>query len=249
MQVKALRGVEIKDVDKGTVSAVFSTFNVIDSDRDVTLPGAFEDGAKWKISAYGHKSWMGALPVGKGTVRTTGTEAILDGQFFMDTQHGADTFRTVKAMDELQEWSYSVHPLKESYGEFEGQQVRFLEQLGPGEVSPVLAGAGIGTRTLAAKSDGGLLLHEIETALEAMGVVTGAITSASRVDALRAEKGKALSRVNADALARLGEQLKQAGEQYAALKLDRLAADPENDVLADLAASELLRAVARARRA
>lgn len=167
MHVKALRGVEIKDADKGTVEAVFSTFNVIDSDRDVTLPGAFEDGAPWKISAYGHQSWMGVLPVGKGTVRTTNTEAILVGQFFMDTQHGAETFRTVKAMGDLQEWSYSVHPLKESFGEFEGQQVRFLERLGAGEVSPVLAGAGVGTRTLAAKSDGGLLLHEIETALAA----------------------------------------------------------------------------------
>jgi hypothetical protein len=250
MQVKTLRGVEIKDADKGTVEAVFSTFNVIDSDRDVTLPGAFTDGAKWKISAYGHRSWMGALPVGKGTVRTTSTEAILEGQFFMDTQHGADTFRTVKAMGELQEWSYSVHPLKESYGEFEGQQVRFLEQLGPGEVSPVLAGAGVGTRTLAAKSDGGLLLHEIEEALEAMGVADSAIASASRVGALRAAKGKSLSRVNSVALDRLGGELKRLAEAYEALKT---APDPdpqpEDDDLADEVAREYLRAVARARRA
>ncbi|WP_198940590.1 HK97 family phage prohead protease [Micromonospora sp. CB01531] len=248
MQVKALRGVEIKDADKGTVEAVFSTFNVIDSDKDVTLPGAFQDGAPWKISAYGHRSWMGALPVGKGTVRTTNTEAILQGQFFMDTQHGADTFRTVKAMGDLQEWSYSVHPLKQSFGEFEGQQVRFLEQLGSGEVSPVLAGAGIGTRTLAAKSEGGLLLHEIETALEAMGVVDSAITSASRVGALRAEKGKSLSRVNADALDRLGGELERLREAYAALKSDDPDPNPD-EALADQAASELLRAIARARRA
>lgn len=249
MQVKALRGVEIKDVDKGTVSAVFSTFDVIDSDRDVTRPGAFEDGAKWKISAYGHQSWMGVLPVGKGTVRTTSTEAILDGQFFMDTQHGADTFRTVKAMGELQEWSYSVHPLKHSYGEFEGQQVRFLEQLGPGEVSPVLAGAGIGTRTLDAKSDGGLLQHQLQTALTAMGVVDSAFTSATRVGALRAEHGKSLSRVNADVLDRIGDELKRLHEAYAALKAAGPDTHPDNEALADQAASELLRAVARARRA
>ncbi|WFE41946.1 hypothetical protein [Micromonospora sp. WMMD998] len=249
MQVKALRGVEIKDEDKGTVSAVFSTFNVIDSDRDVTLPGAFEDGAKWKISAYGHQSWMGVLPVGKGTVRTTSTEAILDGQFFMDTQHGADTFRTVKAMGELQEWSYSVHPLKHSYGEFEGQQVRFLEQLGEGEVSPVLAGAGIGTRTLAAKSGDGLLLHEIQTALAAMGVVDDAITSASRVGALRAERGKSLSRVNVAALEQLGDELRRLHEAYEALKSAGPDPDIDSTALADQAASELLRAIARTRRA
>ncbi|MET7949225.1 HK97 family phage prohead protease [Micromonospora sp. NPDC005324] len=249
MQVKALSGVEIKDVDKGTVSAVFSTFDVIDSDRDVTRPGAFEDGAKWKISAYGHQSWMGVLPVGKGTVRTTGTEAILDGEFFMNTTQGRDTFEVVKQMGELQEWSYSVHPTKHSYGEFEGQQVRFLEQLGAGEVSPVLAGAGIGTRTLDAKSATGLLQHEIQTALAAMGVVDGAMTSATRVGALRAEHGKSLSRVNADALDQLGDELKRLYEAYEALKARGPDTHPDDEALADLAASELLRAVARARRA
>ena len=248
MQVKALRGVEIKDADKGTVEAVFSTFNVVDSDKDVTRPGAFEDGAAWKISAYGHRSWMGALPAGKGIVRTTSTEAVLEGQFFMNTTHGRDTFEVVKQMGDLQEWSYSVHPLKESFGEFEGQHVRFLEQLGPGEVSPVLAGAGVGTRTLAVKSEGGLLLHEIETALEAMGVADGALASASRVGALRAEKGKSLSRVTADALDRLGGELKRLAEAYAALKTAP-DPDPDNEALADQAASELLRAIARTRRA
>ncbi|MER7126755.1 HK97 family phage prohead protease [Micrococcus luteus] len=153
MDTKGLR-VEIKDEDKGIIRAVFSTFNKIDSDRDVTPPGAFEDGAPVQISAYGHKSWEGALPVGLGTIRQTSKEAILEGQFLLDTTHGADTWKTVKAMSDagMQEWSYGFDPVEWSYGEFEGQKVRFLNKLKVFEVSPVLRGAGVNTRTLSAKS-------------------------------------------------------------------------------------------------
>lgn len=146
-------GVQVKDADKGEFTAVFSTFNVIDKDGDVTLPGAFEDGTEVRISAYGHTSWGGLLPVGKGVVRSNDREAWVEGQFFMDTTHGKDTFLTVKNMGSLQEWSYSVEPTTYSFGEFEGRQVQFLEKLkGPQEVSPVLAGAGENTRTLSIKS-------------------------------------------------------------------------------------------------
>lgn len=153
MDTKSIR-VEIKDEDAGTVRAVFSTFNKIDSDRDVTPPGAFEDGAPVQISAYGHASWEGALPVGLGTIWQTPEEAILEGQFLLDTTHGADTFKTVKAMSAagLQEWSYGFDTLDYSFGEFEGQKVRFLNKLKVFEVSPVLRGAGVNTRTLSAKS-------------------------------------------------------------------------------------------------
>lgn len=151
MDTKSLR-VEIKDESKGLVRAIFSTFNVVDSDGDVTVPGAFTDGAAVRISAYGHASWSGTLPVGKGVIRQTATAAILEGEFFLDTTHGADTFRTVQRMGELQEWSYGYDPVKYSFGEFDGRRVRFLEQQQVHEVSPVLLGAGIGTRTLSAKS-------------------------------------------------------------------------------------------------
>lgn len=154
MDTKGLCRVEIKDEVKGEVRAVFSTLNVIDSDGDVALPGTFEDGAPVRISAYGHASWNGALPVGKGVIRTTPAEAILESQFFMDTTHGRDTFMTVKELSEagLQEWSYGFDPVEWSYGEFEGQKVRFLNKVKVYEVSPVLVGAGVNTRTLAAKS-------------------------------------------------------------------------------------------------
>jgi hypothetical protein len=151
---KALLGVEIKSVAKGEVTAVFSTLDVIDSDGDVTIKGAFENGAPVRISAYGHTSWDGVLPVGIGTIREQGKEAILDGRFFMDTSGGRDTFTTVKELGEagLQEWSYGYDPVQYDFGEFDGRQVRFLRKVKVHEVSPVLLGAGVGTRLVSAKS-------------------------------------------------------------------------------------------------
>lgn len=155
MNRKALAGFEIKSESKGLVEAVFSTFNVIDSDDDVTLPGAFTDGAQAPISAYGHKSWDGVLPVGIGTIRQTRTEAILSGQFFMHVPEAAATFETVKALGSLGQWSYGYEPQEFSFGEFEGRRVRFLAKQLVHEVSPVLVGAGVGTRTMSAKSGHG----------------------------------------------------------------------------------------------
>jgi hypothetical protein len=148
---KALGAIEIKSAAKGEVSAVFSTFNVIDKDGDVTEPGAFTDGQEVLISAYGHTSWAGALPVGKGTIRQTGDEAIFDGKFFMNTEAGRETFAVVKELAGQGEWSYGFDIVEESFGKFEDRDVRFLKRLDVHEVSPVLVGAGVNTRTLATK--------------------------------------------------------------------------------------------------
>lgn len=150
-QTKALRAVEIKDASQGLVQAVFSTFDVIDRDGDITRKTAFRNGAPVRISAYNHASWEGALPVGKGTIRVTDNEAILDGQFFMNTTHGRDAFETVKAMGDLQEFSYGFNVTDSEPGDVEGKSVRIIKGVDVHEVSPVLLGAGIGTRTLAVK--------------------------------------------------------------------------------------------------
>jgi len=160
MNTKALvGGVDIKSEAKGEVSAVFSTLNVIDSDGDVTFDGAFTDGEEVVISGYGHSIWKGDVPVGEGTIRTTRSEAILDGRFFMDTMAGRETFATVKAMRGKQQWSYGfdvLHPPEQVT--FRGRKANALRKLKVHEVSPVWRGAGVNTRTLAVKSlvDGGM---------------------------------------------------------------------------------------------
>jgi hypothetical protein len=168
MESKTLQRVEIKDAAKGQVSAVFATFNVIDGDGDVTLPDAFEDGAEVVISSYQHTSWGGSLPVGKGTIRTTKAEAIMDGRFFMDTTSGRDTFTVVKQLGPRQQWSYGYDTIDSDRGTFDGQEVRFLKRQLVHEVSPVLVGAGVNTRTLAVKAltDGGMDPADAERLVE-----------------------------------------------------------------------------------
>jgi hypothetical protein len=133
------------DGQAGEFIATFSTLNVIDLDRDVTLPGAFKDGQAVRIAQWSH-NW-GALPVGKGIIHADTDRAWVEGSFFTDTTHGMDTYRTVKQLEDLQEWSYGFEVLDSSPGEFEGQPVRFLRALDVIEVSPVMLGAGIGTHT------------------------------------------------------------------------------------------------------
>lgn len=233
---KALGRVQVKDADQGLVTAVFSSFNVIDADFDVTLPGAFDDGAEWMISAYGHKSWDGALPVGKGVVHASDTEATLEGQFFLNTVNGRETFEVVKEMGDLQEWSYSCQADKYSYGEFDGKQVRFLEHIVPGgEVSPVIKGAGVGTRTLAVKS-GLTFAGEAEAVLADLMNLTD---RAADVMAKRQSKGKGLGADSSELLSKVEAQCKRLAE---------LLAEPEPDITTPPELQvEYLRHIARTR--
>jgi hypothetical protein len=155
MKTKALRGLKITDEAEGKVQAVFATLNVKDKDGDVTRPGAFENGAQVRISAWNHASWgPGMLPVGKGVIREKGDEAVLDSQFFLNTQAGRETFTTIKELGELVEWSYGYDILDAEPGYKDGEDIQFLNRLKVHEVAPVLLGSGENTRTLLAKSFG-----------------------------------------------------------------------------------------------
>ena len=143
---------EMKLSDEGHIKAAFAQLNVIDSDGDVTVNGAFPR-KDVPLSAYGHTSWDGALPVGKGTISEEGEWAVFEGDFFMDTTHGRDAYTTVKGLGDLAEYSYGFNVTDSGNGTFEGNPVRELRMLDVFEVSPVLKGAGVGTHTLAIKSD------------------------------------------------------------------------------------------------
>jgi len=147
----------VKDATKGEVEAVFSTFNAKDKDCDWTLPGAFENGAEVLISAYGHRTWAGEPPVGKGVIRTTAKDARLVGRFFLDTRAGHDHFVVMRDLGAMQQWSYGydVEEKGELTPELEQRGVRrVLKKLLVHEISPVLVAAGIGTRTVATKCSG-----------------------------------------------------------------------------------------------
>jgi hypothetical protein len=149
----------VKDAGQGLVEAVFSTFGTpeagpVDKDGDVTLPTAFEHGVTVPMSAYGHTTWQGALPVGKGTIRVERDRAVFDGVFFLSTQGGREHFETLRELGPLTQWSYGYDILDSAPGKVNGRPVRILKRLRVHEVSPVLVGAGVDTRTLALKGRG-----------------------------------------------------------------------------------------------
>jgi hypothetical protein len=149
---KAFIPFEFKLSETGAVTVAFSRFNVIDSDGDVTFPGAMPVGKAVPMSSYGHTSWDGAPPTGKGVISERSDLGVFDGGFFMETDQGRNAYHTTKAMADLQEWSYGYAVLDGPPGMFGGKRVRELRKLDVFEVSPVLRGAGVGTHTLAIKS-------------------------------------------------------------------------------------------------
>jgi len=147
--LKAAGGVQTND-EAGTVRALFSVFDVVDSDNEVTLPSFFEDGQPVPIAAWGHR-W-GDLAVGKGVIRVEDAGAVLDGRFFLDTTAGLDTYRTVKNMAELQEWSFGFQVLEARPAKRGDLIVTELVRGTTFEVSPVLVGANRETYTESIKA-------------------------------------------------------------------------------------------------
>ena len=139
--------------DEGVGSAVFATFDVVDHDDDLTKRGAF--GVQDIVILPTHD--FSSVPLGKGKTREEGKEAIADFQLNLDIP-AAKEWRDALAFDlknapALQEWSYSYRPTEYSFEERDGETIRILEKIEVIEVSPVIRGAGIGTRTREMKCD------------------------------------------------------------------------------------------------
>ena len=153
---------EIKNDEKGEVAAVFSIFDKVDSDGDIVKAGSIKSGFKSGDvpMVWAHK-WD--MPIGKGQIEQDDDKATFKGQFFMDTESGKEAYNLVKAMGELQQWSFGFKVDDSEYGKFkkdgsdEEEDVRFLKGLTVYEVSPVLVGANQETYTMAIKSNTELL--------------------------------------------------------------------------------------------
>lgn len=164
IQRKALSEIEWKADKPGTFRAVVATYNVVDHDGDVTLPGALDTSKKVIVSPYNHSSIDEAyadMPVGAATITTVGDKAVAEGRFYTDTDDGRKAWQITKALydDGLGEWSYGFRiPAggavtdPKQLGEWPGA-VRILKAVAPFEVSLVFAGAGIGTQTVTIKGE------------------------------------------------------------------------------------------------
>ena len=119
------------DEIEGKVEAVFSNFNEVDSDGDVVLAGSIKSGfgEKGVAMVWAH-DWKDV--VGRGEIIQDDQKAVFKGQFIMDTERGRDAFNTVKAMGELQQWSFGYEVLDAENGMFKKDgsenenEVRFL---------------------------------------------------------------------------------------------------------------------------
>lgn len=142
----------------GTSRLVVATLGVIDRDGDVTVPGFFGRQSVMIIPAH---DWT-HVPLGKGTFYEQGDEALVDVLWNLDVPEARSWLAAVEFdlahPPSLQQWSYgfTLLPHGSRQGTHDGRSVQFL-QPGPSgapgakvhEVSPVLVGAGVNTRTLA----------------------------------------------------------------------------------------------------
>jgi hypothetical protein len=154
---KSLSDFEIKDADRGEVSAVVSVFDVVDRDGDVVLSGAIKDGTTVKLSSYNHDVITeGKPPVGKGVIRIDGQRAILEGRYFMSTERGREAFASVKELGADSEWSIGYRkkvqtaPMTRDWAAKGARRV--IAGLDAMESSPVFLGANQYTETLGVKS-------------------------------------------------------------------------------------------------
>ena len=156
--MKIAGGFEIKDESKGLVQAIVSTMNVVDRDGDVMMPGAITDGAVVKLSAYDHDVITEGLPpVGLGVISIKGDQAIMTGQYFLNTTRGRDAFETVKALGPHSEWSIGYRknvqtaPMTDEWAK-KGAR-RLITGADVLESSPVFLGANAMTATVATKGN------------------------------------------------------------------------------------------------
>tara|TARA_R100000742_G_C4275256_1_gene95611 strand:- start:1150 stop:2025 length:876 start_codon:yes stop_codon:yes gene_type:complete len=137
--------IELKeDGDVRYLEAVFSLFDVIDSDNDVTKSGALRSGYTGnKIPLVWNHDW--SKVIGRGIIESDNQKAVFKG-YFLDTKAGKEAYETVKAMQDMQQFSYGFQVMDSEKGthiDSKGEEVpvRVLNDVTVWEVSPVLVGA------------------------------------------------------------------------------------------------------------
>ena len=179
--------------DEGTGTAVFATLNAVDKDGDFTLPNAFGEQKAKLVAAH---DWS-AAPIGVANIREVGNEAIADFSFNLSMESAKEWYESLKfsySNGVTQEFSYGFDILEEDHEAAEQNQAkRGLKKLKVHEVSPVMIGAGNGTRLVGVKSSGQRLEDHFAQVLE---VNQELVERVEGLVALRAEKGRGLSSTN-----------------------------------------------------
>ncbi|QDP60624.1 MAG: putative prohead protease [Prokaryotic dsDNA virus sp.] len=246
--------------ETGQVKAVFSVFNEVDSDNDVVLPKSIRSGYgdKGVVMVWGH-DWKNII--GKGKIVQDEEKAIFEGNFNMKTEAGREAYETVKAMEDLQQWSFGFEVHDSENGMFtksngDQQEVRFLKDVKVWEVSPVLVGANQNTHTVAIKENkpqdqeeknqdqekekGMSFVAEVDNLLIKM---TQLLERCKELTALRLSKEKNLSDTSADSIEKLKDALEDMHQDLDTML--RVATDRNEVIDSELEVNDLFRETSR----
>ena len=140
------------DGSTGRFKAKVATLETIDLDGEVLHRGCIGQ-QPVRIAAWGH-NWND-LPVGKAFIYEDGVDVIAEGEFFLDTFGGQETYKVVKALGELQEWSFGFFSAPGEWVKPAWQGHRDVKQYNKvkvQEITPVMRAASVGSETLHIRS-------------------------------------------------------------------------------------------------
>jgi HK97 family phage prohead protease len=164
--------VEAKAIDdaEGTVEAVVSVTNIVDTVNDVIEPGAYAETLQKRVpkGVWSHDTTVPVARTLEATELMPGDNrlpahlksadaggVLVKMQFNLNTTRGREAYEDIKFFGSEQEWSigYSV---PEGMSEMKGETgIRHIKQLEWYEYSPVLFGAAPGTATVGVKDTNG----------------------------------------------------------------------------------------------
>ena len=214
--------------EDGSFEAVIATLGVVDRDGDIVEPGAFGDATVQVLPAHD----SGSVPLGKAQIVERGNLAIAVGQFNMEIEKARDWSSSLrfdlKSPPAIQEWSWGFVIEEAASDTVDGEPIRRLIDVDTFEVSPVLRGSSVGTRTLSAKSEGEPppLVEQIKAATGEVGKLIEALQA---VADRRKGKGRGLGPDIRLATVQMAEETSKLLDQLAAAVKDEMPAhDFEN---------------------
>ncbi len=181
------------------------------------------------------------MPIGKGSIKQDKDKATFEGEFFMDTESGKEAYNLVKAMGDLQQWSFGYRVNDSERGKFKKGDneldARYLKDLSVYEVSPVLVGANQDTYTMAIKSNKELL--------EELAAEKGVLGHSTFLENEEPEEGaeeeksdcsdeKGYGKCNYDKDGKCAKDMKKSDEEEVSEKESKSFSEEVKDVLAAL---------------
>jgi len=209
MENKCFSVKSIPGESRGEVECVIATLNVIDHDGDLTEPGAF---GEQEAPIVGAHNWRSA-PLGKATISESGRDVIARLRFNLAAEGGREWFEALKFDFQdgrpLQQYSYGYDVLKSKPDSVGGRRIRRLQKVRVIEVSPVLVGAGINTRTLAVKA-GVAVETQFEQLEQVLSDAEAFFGRLKEIERIRKGQGRSpFSKANQDRLAVLASRLEK----------------------------------------